>query len=160
MLRFTSVAPGRSNGRRTAGVSKKPRTPTAWPRSKLAGERSRAHTRAVSKFHTGSANVARRKPPHGRRRRSGEEVQENERGRERESRSGREREGRRVDSPACTWQSKEAINHEDNASPPLSEPRSLGWRVLRGRDEAGAKKRETESVVDKEKGKEKERKTE
>jgi len=32
----------------------------------------------------------------------------------------RENEGR-VDSPACTWQSKEAINHEDNASPPLSE---------------------------------------
>lgn len=31
----------------------------------------------------------------------------------------------RSDSAACTWQSKEAINHEDNASSPLSEPRSL-----------------------------------
>jgi len=40
-----------------------------------------------------------------------------------------------VDSPACTWQSKEAINHEDNASSPLSEPGSLGWRALLGADE-------------------------
>lgn len=50
--------------------------------------------------------------------------------------------GERVDSPACTWQSKEAINHEDNASPPLSKPRSLGWRALLVADEAAGKRRE------------------
>lgn len=48
----------------------------------------------------------------------------------------------RVDSPACTWQSKEAINHEDNASPPLSELRSLGWRGFLGRDERRERRRE------------------
>lgn len=43
-----------------------------------------------------------------------------------EKRGGRGKEGGWTDSAACTWQSKEAINHEDNASSPLSEPRSLG----------------------------------
>jgi len=47
----------------------------------------------------------------------------------------------RVDSPACTWQSKEAINHQDNASPPLSEPRSLGWKALLVADEAARERR-------------------
>lgn len=45
---------------------------------------------------------------------------------EEEKRGGRGKEGGWTDSAACTWQSKEAINHEDNASSPLSEPRSLG----------------------------------
>lgn len=49
-----------------------------------------------------------------------------ERGGEGEKRGGRGKEGGWTDSAACTWQSKEAINHEDNASSPLSEPRSLG----------------------------------
>lgn len=47
-------------------------------------------------------------------------------GGEGEKRGGRGKEGGWTDSAACTWQSKEAINHEDNASSPLSEPRSLG----------------------------------
>lgn len=45
---------------------------------------------------------------------------------------------------ACSWQSKEAINHEDNASPPLSEPRSLGRWVLLGEDGTRRKKTERE----------------
>lgn len=49
---------------------------------------------------------------------------------------------------ACTWQSKEAINHEDNASSPLSEPQSLGWRVVFGggkaSDERGGTSRRAE----------------
>lgn len=59
----------------------------------------------------------------------------------REEASGRIREdGGRMDSPACTWQSKEAINHEDNASSPLSELRSLGRRGFHGRDERRRKR--------------------
>ncbi|KYN16884.1 hypothetical protein ALC57_10863 [Trachymyrmex cornetzi] len=55
----------------------------------------------------------------------------------------REDEGR-VDLPACTWQSKEAINHEDNESSPLSELWSLGWRSFLGRD--GAERGEREKI--------------
>lgn len=48
-------------------------------------------------------------------------------------------------SPACTWQSKEAINHEDNASPPLSEPRSsLGSEELPREDTHERRKKREE----------------
>lgn len=69
----------------------------------------------------------------------GDEAQE----RKHRALHGKEGEGGngRVDSPACTWQSKEAINHEDNAEPPLSEPRSLGWRALLVADEAAREQR-------------------
>ena len=49
--------------------------------------------------------------------------------RERREKLGGWRKGGWVREPttaACTWQSKEAINHEDNTSSPLSEPRCLG----------------------------------
>lgn len=47
-----------------------------------------------------------------------------------------------MDSPACTWQSKEAINHEDNASPPLSELRS--WDRGVSSEETNGERRERE----------------
>lgn len=60
-----------------------------------------------------------------------------------EKRGGGGGEGGWTGSAACTWQSREAINHEDNASSPLSEPRSLGVEraVLEGRNEGERKRR-------------------
>lgn len=67
--------------------------------------------------------------------------------REGEKRGGRGGEGGWTGSAACTWQSKEAINHEDNASSPLSEPRSLGVEGCLGRK----RRTKEESTEDKQK---------